>query len=214
MQAYMKSAMPYYGVPAAGQNRVFKSVFSGHNLMSYVDWRDTVVSLWRKARFREERYAAIALTGHRLYSGFQTTRTMPLYEEMIIDGAWWDYVDAIAVHRIGPLLAKYPKVIKPRMISWSRSPDLWKRRAAIICQVARKKETDLDLLYTCSENNFGDRDFFIRKGIGWALRAYAWVDPEEIVRFVGKHESSMSNLSRREALKNTSRGHKSGRKRT
>ena len=54
---------------------------------------------------------------------------------------------------------------------------MWKRRAAIIAQVRRKRETDFALLTDCIEPNRADREFFIRKAIGWALRAYAWVEP-------------------------------------
>ena len=74
------------------------------------------------------------------------------------------------------------------------------RRAAIVSQVRRKAATDLALLYDCIEPNRADREFFIRKGIGWALRAYAWVDPDEIERYCATHE--LMPLSRREALRN------------
>ncbi len=57
------------------------------------------------------------------------------------------------------------------MLAWSRAPDLWRRRGSIICQITFEQATDLDLLYACIEPNLGDRDFFIRKAIGWALRS-------------------------------------------
>jgi 3-methyladenine DNA glycosylase AlkD len=88
------------------------------------------------------------------------------------------------------------------MLAWSTDENLWKRRVAIICQIAFKKDTDLELLYANIEPNLEDRDFFIRKAIGWALRAYAWTDPEEVARYVRAHETRLSPLSRREALKN------------
>ncbi len=87
------------------------------------------------------------------------------------------------------------------MLAWSRAPDLWRRRGSIICQITFEQATDLDLLYACIEPNLGDRDFFIRKAIGWALRSYAWIDPAEVVRYVRAHEA-LSPLSRREALEN------------
>jgi 3-methyladenine DNA glycosylase AlkD len=68
--------------------------------------------------------------------------------------------------------------------------------------VALKADTDLDLLYACIEPAMGAREFFLRKAIGWALRAYAWVEPREIVRYVRAHEDDLSPLSKREALKN------------
>jgi 3-methyladenine DNA glycosylase AlkD len=126
-----------------------------------------VLALWREAQFREERYAAIELTGARRYRAYQSPAILPLYEEMIVSGAWWDFVDAIAPHRIGGyLLRGYPVSIKPVMIAWSRSDDRWKRRSAIICQLGFKDATDLGLLYGCIEPNLDEREFFIRKAIG------------------------------------------------
>ena len=79
---------------------------------------------------------------------------------------------------------------------------MWKRRAAILCQIRRKRETDLALLYDCIEPSVGDPQFFMRKAIGWALRAYAWTDPKEVKRYVKAKRDTLSPLSVREALKN------------
>lgn len=124
-----------------------------------------------------------------------------MYEEMIVDGAWWDHVDAMAQH-VGNLLRTHPGQMRPVMRAWSTDKDLWKRRVSIICQVSFKKDTDLDLLYANIEPNLPDRNFFIRKAIGWALRSYAWTDPDEVERYVAASEARLSGLSRREALKN------------
>ena len=66
--------------------------------------------------------------------------------------------------------------IAPVLRAWSVDDDMWKRRSAIIAQVRLKGATDFSLLAECIEPNRGDREFFIRKAIGWALRAYAWID--------------------------------------
>ena len=95
------------------------------------------------------------------------------------------------------------------LLAWSRTPDLWLRRTAIICQVKTKAATDLELLYACIEPNLGERDFFIRKAIGWALRAYAWTDPDEVAGYVRANERRLSALSRREALRNLGGGQRS-----
>jgi len=60
------------------------------------------LQVWRGARFREERYCAIELTGLRRFDGFQDLAALPMYEEMITTGAWWDYVDELAARRLGP----------------------------------------------------------------------------------------------------------------
>jgi len=130
---------------------------------------------------------------------------LPMYEELIVTGAWWDYVDNIATQRIGPILSEYPGPMRRKMLVWSRSKDMWKRRTAILCQLGFKAETDLDLLYTCIEPSLESREFFLQKAIGWALRQYAWTDSAEIRRYVERNRTRMSALSCREALKNIQR---------
>jgi len=205
MQAYMKSKMPYLGVNAVPLRKVCREVFAGVDFPTAAAWRRAVRGLWRGARFREERYCAIELTGVRRFERFQDLAALPMYEEMIVTGAWWDLVDGIAGHRLGTLLRRFPREMKREMRAWSRSDDLWKRRSAILCQLTFKKATDLDLLYATIEPSLGSREFFLRKAIGWALRQYAWTDPTEIRRYVREHERQLSPLSKREALKNVAR---------
>ena len=150
----------------------------------------------------EERYCAVELAGMKQYDRFQTMKAVPMYEEMVVTGAWWDHVDAVATHRLRRLLQRYPKAMARRMRAWSKSQDMWKRRSSIICQVGLKRDTDLQLLYDCIEPSVGSSEFFLRKAIGWALRHYAWTDPDEVRRYVGLHQERLSPLSRREALKN------------
>jgi 3-methyladenine DNA glycosylase AlkD len=205
-QAYMKSEMPYHGVSSARMRLVCRNVFAGVDFPSADAWRRAVLSIWRRASHREERYAAIELTEIKRFAPFQTMAALPMYEEMIVTGAWWDYVDSLATHRLGDLLRRYPSVMRRRMLAWSRSQDMWKRRSSILCQIKFKKDTDLDLLYTCIEPSLPSREFFLRKAIGWALRQYAWTDPKEVRRYVVARETALSNLSKREALKNVQKG--------
>jgi 3-methyladenine DNA glycosylase AlkD len=205
MQAYMKSVMPYHGLKMPQVRTVSKGLFAEHRYASCGEWRQAVLELWREARFREERYAALILAADKHYAECRTPDALPMFEEMITTGAWWDYVDEIA-HLIGDMLRSHPKQMRRVMRQWSKDKNLWKRRVSIICQIAFKKDTDLELLYANIEPNLGDRDFFIRKAIGWALRAYAWTDPTEVARYVREHEHQLSGLSRREALKNVAVG--------
>jgi 3-methyladenine DNA glycosylase AlkD len=201
-QAYMKSVMPYHGVTTPLLRAICKKIFAHLELPSRRVWREHVLSLWRRAKFREERYVAIELTGHKLAKPFQTPAEIPLYEEIIVSGAWWDYVDAAASQRVGPILRDYPAPMKKKMLEWSKSENMWKRRTSIICQLGFKQQTDLDLLYACIEPSLPSREFFLRKAIGWALRQYAWTDPVEVKRYVRRNRDRLSGLSYREALKN------------
>jgi 3-methyladenine DNA glycosylase AlkD len=206
MQAYMKSEMPYLGIQAVPFRKATKGVLAAHPLDSFKDWRDTALALWRGAGYREERYAVIELIGYRKYEQFRTLDALPMYAEMISTGAWWDYVDAIASHRLGELLRRYPKELRVILREWAVSNDVWKRRSAILAQLKFKGDTDLKLLYDCMRPSLDRREFFLRKAIGWALRQHAWTDPKEVVRFVKAHETQLSPLSKREALKNILRG--------
>jgi 3-methyladenine DNA glycosylase AlkD len=209
MQAYMKSTMPYWGVQLPELRRICRRVFAGFEVVDEAAWRRAVLTLWRRAQRREERYAALTLTGDRRADDFQTLAALPMYEEMIVTGAWWDLVDDIAVHRIGPLLRRYPRPMARILRQWSRDADMWKRRSAILSQISFKADTDLELLYDCIERSLGSKEFFLQKAIGWALRQYAWTDPQEVVRYVQARGEALRPLSRREALKNVGKGNSS-----
>ena len=202
MRAYMKSEMPYRGVQTPIRRKLLRAIFKSHPIAEQSDWRDAVLELWRDAEYREERYAALELAGAGQYAGFRTFNTLPMFEEMVVTGAWWDFVDEISTHRLRELLERYPKGMSRRMRAWSRDPDMWKRRSSIICQINRKVETDLDLLFECIEPNLSHGDFFVRKAIGWALRDLAWTDLQTVEAYVDQHYDQLSPLSRREALKN------------
>jgi len=200
MQAYMKSSMPYHGVTLPQVTSICKRVFASSPIGCKA-WRTAVLEIWRGAKFREERYAAVSLLSAKPYAECLTLDMMPVLEEMIVTGAWWDHVDGLS-QVVGTLLRAHPKEMRPLMRAWSTDPNMWKRRVSIICQLRFKRDTDLRLLYANIEANTSDREFFIRKAIGWALRQYAWTDPQEVSRYVREHEAELSGLSRREALKN------------
>jgi 3-methyladenine DNA glycosylase AlkD len=205
MQAYMKSALPYRGVTSAPLRALLTDLYARHPLPDRVTWESCVRELWDRAGYREERYAAMALASHRLYRGYQDPATMPLYRHLVVTGAWWDYVDALASHHVADILLRHPDEITPLIRAWAVEDDLWLRRTAILCQLHRKGTTDLDLLRHALESNLeGSRfgsEFFVRKALGWALRQHARTDPDWVRAFVAEHETQLSGLTRREALK-------------
>lgn len=200
MRRYMRSEMPFRGVPAPARTQLATRVFTEHPLRDADTWVATAVDLWRNSTYREERHVALDLLGHRAYACWRQPDLLPVYRELIVTGAWWDYVDEIATHHIGPLLRGSPRAVTPSVRGWALDPDRWLRRAAIICQVGSKQDTDPVLLATCIQANIDDQDFFLRKAIGWALRAYARTSPDWVAEFVATHPT-LSPLSRKEATK-------------
>ena len=205
MQAYMKSAMPFRGVSAVPLRKICRAVLDAHPLPDRATWERAVRTLWDEASYREERYAAIALSGHRLYRPFQDAATLDLFRHLVVTGAWWDLVDDVAVHRFGPILRSDPATVAPLMRAWARDGDLWVRRTAVLSQLQSKDATDIELLADVLaanlEGSAHGREFFIRKAVGWALREYAKTDPDWVRAFVDEHDTQLSGLTRREALK-------------
>ena len=193
-QAYMKSTMPFLGVRVPAVRALVRRLAKGETDAAML--QESALALWREAQVREERYAALALMALPALRG--DSATLPVHEEMIRSGAWWDYVDEVA-HRLRELLDADPERFALEMRIWADDEDFWVRRAAIICQLGRKDATDRDLLEYAILTNIGDDEFFIRKAIGWALRDLGKSDPDWVRAFAEQHP--LSPLSRREALK-------------
>jgi 3-methyladenine DNA glycosylase AlkD len=200
MKKYMKSTMPFLGVPVPAVRGIVRHEARRRKFTDTAALAATATELWRSATHREHRYAATALTDVQAARRLQTPDLLPLYHEMIVSGAWWDHVDATAP-RVGGLLQAYPAQLRPVILAWSVDDDRWVRRTAVICQIGAKSATDTDLLESVVLATAADPDFFLRKGIGWALRDYARTNPEWVQRFVGEHVDALSPLSQREALK-------------
>lgn len=216
MQAYMKSALPFHGIAAPLRRRLQAEAVRAHPLPDARTLADTMRALWRQARTREERYAAMELARIGPHRMLLDLSLLPVYEEMIVSGAWWDYCDDISGSALTLLLARHPQTMKPLLRRWARGDDLWLRRAALLCQRRIKAGFDAALLYDCILPSIGDSrfadEFFIRKGIGWALRERSYAAPAEVQAFCRAYDAQLSLLTKREALKAIARRELSARK--
>jgi 3-methyladenine DNA glycosylase AlkD len=209
-QAYMKSAMPYYGLTTPQQRKLTSAVVAelGGQLASADEWQAAIRALWDHAGHREEWYAAISLVRHRRYAPFRTVEAMPLYRHMIETGQWWDVVDELATHPVCDTVLAAPATERQRMREWALDANMWVRRTAILSQNHAAERTDTSLLRDVIVPNLehgGRQDFFIRKAIGWALREYSYTDPSWVRAFVGEHAGQMAGLTVREATKRLTR---------
>lgn len=201
-RAYMRSALPYYGVALPEVRRAVAAICRRHRLADRQAWRRTILRLWDGVTHREEWYAALVLARLRAYTAWATDPgSLELWEHLIRTGAWWDVNDEIAEHLVGPMLAAHPVEMTPILRGWSADADRWIRRVAILAQNRRRAETDVDLLVDCLAGSLDDTDFFSRKAIGWALREYSKTDPAWVAAYVQAQADRLSGLSRREALR-------------
>jgi 3-methyladenine DNA glycosylase AlkD len=190
--------MPFYGVPKPARAPIFRQLVHEFPPADRDGYQGLVLGLWNLSH-REEKYLALGVAQH--FRKFVDTVSLPLYRRLIVEGAWWDFVDAVAIHLIGHLVVNHPAEAWPEVDTWIDHPDMWLRRSAIICQVGAKGRTDAERLFAYSEGRLAEKEFFIRKAIGWALRDYARTDPEAVAGFVTTHRDRLSGLSFREATK-------------
>ncbi len=198
MAAYLKTDMPFYGVKTPERKPIFKAMLARFPVRSRAEYTEGVLALWERPH-REEKYLAIGLAG--AYPQYITIGSVPLYKRMIVEGAWWDLVDGVAADLIGRVLLDDRDRASVILDRWIDDPDMWLRRTAIIAQLRHKSATDEERLFRYCLSSAGEKEFFIRKAIGWALREYAKSAPGAVRSFVLANREVWSGLTYREATK-------------
>jgi 3-methyladenine DNA glycosylase AlkD len=208
MQAYMKSALPFHGIAAPLRRRLTAEAVRMHPCADTAALARAMRTLWDEARFREERYAAVELPRlGRVHPKLVDLALLPLAERMIASGAWWDWVDDLSGNLVARLLERHPREMKPVLRRWARGDDMWLRRAAMLSQRSVAAATfDPVLFYDCILPSIGNgsthaREFFVRKGIGWALRERSYAAPDEVQAFCREYAVQLAPLTLCEALK-------------
>jgi len=199
MAAYMRDQFPFLGIPKPARTPLERDAFvaAGGNAFDEKDLADLALACWSRDE-REYQYAACDVLRRRvqvLGAGF-----LPTAEQLITTKSWWDTVDDLASHVVGSIV-RADRSQRALMDRWLVATDIWLARTAILHQLAWKDGTDAAWLFDACTARAGDREFFIRKAIGWALRSYSYVDAAAVEVFVTAHAGELSGLSRREAMK-------------
>ena len=197
MAAYMQQRFEYLGVqtPTCRDNQTAFEI--GEGVADEAWLSSTALLLWRKPK-REYQYVALDLI--EMYKKQLTAEGARFLEGLAATKSWWDTVDYLASKQFGPLVLRFPTLAR-QMDSYSKHPNFWLRRMAILHQLNSKEKTDASRLFRYCTLNAGSEEFFIRKAIGWALCQYARTDAKAVIGFVQANRSRLSSLSVREALK-------------
>jgi 3-methyladenine DNA glycosylase AlkD len=196
MAAYMRDLFPFLGIKTPERAALTRQFIAEHGVPDGEELEEAVRELWALPE-REYQYAALHLFEKRAKKSPQGR--IALLEEIITSKSWWDTVDAIAGKLVGAFMREYPALIPETINRWIESEDMWLRRSAILFQLNYREATDEKLLFDLIRRCAEEKEFFIRKAIGWALRQYAKTDAGAVRRFVS--ETPLSPLSVREALK-------------
>ena len=199
MFAYMKGIQPFLGVRTPARDRVVKALLKLHP--DQAERLRAVRELWAGA-FCEERYAAQdVLAAMRPGVG-----DLPEMVAMLPGSDHWDLLDS-QIGLTGRVLIPHAELRREYVLNWRVSAHLWTRRAATLSQLYARTQTDTGLLQGTTSTLKHEREFFIQKAIGWALREYARTDDTSAawVRST-TDELGLTGLARREALKHLGPG--------
>ena len=197
MSAYMKHRFPFLGISSPERRRLVKIALAGLSRPTEDDLLEFAQGCWERPE-REYQYAAIdqlRKAAKRLSEEF--LNELPW---MIVTKPWWDSCDPLSGTVVGGIVKRFPRSAW-MMDEWISDEDLWLRRAALLHQLKWKEDCDQDRLFRFCRLTMEEKDFFIRKAIGWALRQHARVAPREVSRFLTENRERLSGLSFREAAK-------------
>lgn len=195
MAAYMRNQFPFLGIAATPRKLVAKSYFRIALQEHIIDF-DFVEKCFQQ---QEREYQQLAVDYLLSIQNLLTPEDLNRIKKYIVTKSWWDTVDGLD-GVIGSMTLRYPE-LKKVMVEWSQTDNIWLRRVAIDHQLLFKNKTDTLLLAEIITNNFGTKEFFINKAIGWSLRDYSKTNPQWVKDFIQKHSSQMAPLSIREGSK-------------
>jgi 3-methyladenine DNA glycosylase AlkD len=197
MSAYLRNQFPCLGITLPGLRSLLRELPTTEP--------DQAVS-WAQACWElpEREYQYVGLLALQSTARRLPPACLPDLERLITTKSWWDTVDGLATNVVGTVVLMHPE-LSEEMDRWAASENIWVARTAILHQERWKARTDARRLFRYCELRAGDREFFIRKAIGWALRSYAAVEPAAVERFVVDHRQALSGLSQREAMRGVRR---------
>jgi len=197
MAAYMKDHFAYFGIKAAPRRQAQRTLVNALKSATGDELIEFALACWAEPEREIQYTGSDALRKH---VALLDDGHLPALKTLIVSKSWWDTVDSLAVHTVGPVVARHPD-LTATMDAWIDDENFWLARTAILYQLSYKERTDADRLFGYVDRRAADTEFFIRKALGWALRQYARTDPDGVRTFVTEREGQLSGLTKREALK-------------
>ena len=156
--------------------------------------------LWARPVFECRMAAVLMLTDRR---GLLTAADLPVVEQMLRESRTWALVDSLAADVAGALVARFPELY-PELDRWAADPDFWIRRSALLALLVPLRRGDVaqfPRFGRYADAMLAEREFFIRKAIGWVLRETAKKHPELVAEWLAPRAGRASGVTVREAVK-------------
>lgn len=193
---YLKSDLRHLGVRVPALRKIAVAAATG---LTREELLALAEELW-SAPLHERRMVAIEV----LVRGVPllTASDLSVAERMIRDSLTWAYVDTLATKVAGGLITRYPH-LAGALDRWASDENFWIRRSALLALLpgVRSGSPDLTRLTRYGDAMVEEREFFIRKALGWVLRELAKSDPAWVRTWVGDHVAVVSGVTIREAVR-------------
>ncbi|MBM3907981.1 MAG: DNA alkylation repair protein [Gemmatimonadetes bacterium] len=196
---YLKSDLRFLGATMPEIRRVARDVIARVKRDEDTALRPLAAALWDSG-IHELRAVAMFLLERRVDA--LGARDLPLLERLLRESRSWAYLDWICFKVIAPLLGRVP-ALRRRVARWSRDPDFWMRRASVLTILPGVKDgvIPFSAFEAIAVPMLGEREFFIRKALGWALREISKRQPAIVARFLRAHRAELAGLTLREGIK-------------
>ncbi|MBZ5588849.1 MAG: DNA alkylation repair protein [Acidobacteriia bacterium] len=196
---YLKSDLAFIGVPTPVFRRVLKDQLKAAPPLDRPALLDLVDELWANEVF-ELRAAAVELLVLRGAS--LLPEDIGVVERLVRGSHTWALVDNLAAHVAGGLVERLPE-LGSTLDRWARDPDFWVRRTAMLALLIplRGGAGAFERFARYADAMLEEKEFFIRKAIGWVLREVSKKRPELVARWLAPRMHRASRVTLREALK-------------
>ncbi|MFJ9643961.1 DNA alkylation repair protein [Streptomyces sp. NPDC101206] len=208
-RAYLHSDLRHLGIGVPALRRHVTSLRRTLGPLPGADVRSLARELWRapdgSARpVFEYRWAAVEILVQYAGRGALGAGDLPEIEALLRECRTWALVDPLAVHGAGAIALRTPGPDVGAVLDrWTAAPDFWLRRSALLALLPaiRAGRPDLDRLTRYADALVDEREFFLRKALGWVLRETSTRDPRFVVDWLDRHGSRVAPLTRKEALR-------------
>jgi 3-methyladenine DNA glycosylase AlkD len=196
---YLKSDLQFLGASFWETQRVVKAFVGGASPLDHDGLVALVETLWQ-APIHERRAAAVVLL--ELHPKLLSPADLPLVERLLRESRTWALVDGLAANVIGGILAGAPAEVTPVLDRWSTDPDFWIRRSSLLAELRPLRDgANLARFLRRADAMLDEKEFFIRKAIGWVLRDVGKRRPAEVVVWIAPRTHRASGVTMREVVK-------------
>jgi 3-methyladenine DNA glycosylase AlkD len=198
-KAYLKSDLEFLGVGLPAMRQIVRGVKQQHGALHRERLVALVSILWKTAVFERRMVAVLLLEA---FEPLLQPVDIALLERLIRQSKTWAFVDELAIVITGPLVERSPE-LRRVLDRWARDDDFWIRRSAMLALLRplRRGRGDFTRFARYADRMLEEREFFIRKSIGWVLRETGKAQPDAVYAWLLPRTARASGVTVREAVK-------------